>query len=144
MAEQNPNYKIINIVLIDSEFKNLNSLKAHNTEEYSKLKRNINIEIGKNTDSQIIQSFVTVTYQSEFENGEKEIECKIKMGASFEILGEGDKRLDPEKFSTINGPAIIFPYIREYLSSLSIKAGIPPIVLPPYNFTILPKPDKEQ
>ncbi|NCD10471.1 MAG: preprotein translocase, partial [Negativicutes bacterium] len=34
----------------------------------------------------------------------------------------------------VNGAAIIYPYIREHLTSLSVKAGVGIILLPPANF----------
>jgi len=39
------------------------------------------------------------------------------------------------QFFCINGPAILFPYIRAYLSSLSALSGIPLILLPTINMT---------
>lgn len=48
-----------------------------------------------------------------------------------------------ESFANINAPAIIFPYIREHLSNVSMKAGIQPILLPPINFVQLAK-DKQK
>ena len=42
---------------------------------------------------------------------------------------------DSMQFFCINGPAILFPYIRAYLSSLSALSGIPLILLPTINMT---------
>lgn len=36
-----------------------------------------------------------------------------------------------------NSIAIVFPYVRAFISSVSIQAGIPPIVLPTYNLSVL-------
>ena len=36
---------------------------------------------------------------------------------------------------TENAPAIVFPYLRAYVSTLTIQAGIPPIVLPTLNLS---------
>lgn len=36
-----------------------------------------------------------------------------------------------------NSIAIVFPYVRAFISSVSIQAGIPPIVLPTYNLFVL-------
>ena len=56
------------------------------------------------------------------------------MIGEFRLIGETPLATNLENFGRINGAAIIFPYIREHISSLSIKAGIPPIVLPIVNF----------
>lgn len=54
------------------------------------------------------------------------------------MFGEFGTDVDDQKilqqFADINGPAIIFPFLREHLASMSLKAGIPPIMLPPINF----------
>lgn len=39
-----------------------------------------------------------------------------------------------EVFTNVNAPAIIFPFLREHLASISMKAGIQPIMLQPVNF----------
>ncbi|HAV92719.1 TPA: hypothetical protein DCW38_06015 [candidate division WOR-3 bacterium] len=41
--------------------------------------------------------------------------------------------LDLEDFSKNNAPAIIFPYIREFVSNISSRTGLQPIILPPMN-----------
>lgn len=44
------------------------------------------------------------------------------------------KKLTVEYFAEHNAPAIIYPYLREYVSYISIKAGLNPILLPVTNF----------
>lgn len=41
--------------------------------------------------------------------------------------------------SSINAPAIIFPYIRETIADITRRAGFPPLHLPPVNFVNLAK-----
>lgn len=38
------------------------------------------------------------------------------------------------QYATINGPAIIFPFLRETLADLVRRAGFPPLLLPVTNF----------
>jgi preprotein translocase subunit SecB len=47
---------------------------------------------------------------------------------------KGESVIDLENFGNVNGAAIIYPYIREHLTSLSVKAGVGIILLPPTNF----------
>ena len=57
----------------------------------------------------------------------------VVMAGEFSI-NEAEKNLDLEEFYIHNAPAIIFPYIREYISDLTTRAGYtPPIILPPMN-----------
>ena len=47
---------------------------------------------------------------------------------------DNDKEIKP--FIDINAPAIMFPYVRAFLSTLTanLGAGFPPIILPPQIF----------
>jgi preprotein translocase subunit SecB len=51
----------------------------------------------------------------------------------------GDSELPFDDFVAVNAPAILYPYLREHITSLSIKAGLPAIVLEPMNFAALVK-----
>jgi preprotein translocase subunit SecB len=48
-----------------------------------------------------------------------------------------------ENLSTINCPAIMFPYLRELIADLTRRAGFPPLHLPPINFIELAKQANE-
>lgn len=47
---------------------------------------------------------------------------------------QGETKLSIEKFGEVNGPAILFPFLREHIASLTLKANVPPILLAPINF----------
>jgi preprotein translocase subunit SecB len=64
----------------------------------------------------------------------EQVKIKVKMVGIFECIGETELH-DFEEFGRINGSAIIFPYIREHIANVSLKAGIGAIILPPINFT---------
>lgn len=42
---------------------------------------------------------------------------------------------DNEQFGRINGAAIIFPFVREHIANIALKAGLGSVILPPVNFT---------
>lgn len=50
---------------------------------------------------------------------------------------EGGENMDLLEFSKVNAPALMFPYIRELVTTTSIKAGLAPIVFPPINVSSL-------
>ena len=59
---------------------------------------------------------------------------------SFDIKGyyKYDKNCDRDclrSFLTRNAPAILFPYLRAYITNLTSLSGIQPIILPTYNMT---------
>lgn len=40
-------------------------------------------------------------------------------------------------FPVVNAPAIVFPYLRSFINTFTINAGLPPITLPTVNFQAL-------
>ena len=60
------------------------------------------------------------------------LNAKVTMKGLFEQ--KGDTLLNVDTFGQVNGPAILFPFVREQLASLTMKANIPPILLSPINF----------
>lgn len=59
---------------------------------------------------------------------EKEVDIKVSLVAHFEY--ESAQQDDLDKYIAYNAPAIIFPYMRAYISSLTGLSGISPIILP--------------
>ncbi len=55
----------------------------------------------------------------------------------------GNPVLDVETFLTINAPSIMFPFVREFLAGISLKAGLQPILLHPVNFAALAEQSKK-
>jgi preprotein translocase subunit SecB len=56
--------------------------------------------------------------------------------ADYEIKGSDDGQ-KLSNFFYINAPAILFPYIRAYISTLTTLSGIPTVTLPTLNLTNL-------
>lgn len=57
---------------------------------------------------------------------------EIKQGGIFRI--HNAEREQIERFLRIRGPKILFPYARETVDNLVVKAGFPPLMLGPINF----------
>lgn len=55
----------------------------------------------------------------------------------FETEVEITKEFQQGKFIAINAPAIVFPYLRSFLTTFSVNAGLSPIILPTINFQAL-------
>ena len=91
---------------------------------------NIANEVG--VQGKIISVTQTVSVSQKYDNVEQ-FSFLVKMVGVFECVGES-KLTDYDAFGKINGAAIIFPYIREHITYLSLKAGIGPVIIPPVNF----------
>ena len=72
----------------------------------------------------------------------------IKAIGFFSVKNKGDVQI-LEEFSKVNAPAIIFPFVRETIADLTLKAGFSPLLLPPTDIRALiarenkKKPDKK-
>jgi preprotein translocase subunit SecB len=68
---------------------------------------------------------------------------KCTMLGIFSIMA-GNENMSLKEFSHHNAPALVFPYVREAIASITVKAGIPPVILPPINISaVTKKPDDE-
>jgi protein-export chaperone SecB len=75
-------------------------------------------------------------------DGEKIFEARIRYLGVFKAE-PGDENLKVDDFIKYHAPAHIFPYLREYLTSLSTRSGLPQVILPPVNMAALQKIDME-
>ena len=123
-------YKVLSIILLESTFQRVTD---------------IDINIGNNIDNEI--GIETIPHENNAEgkfavtlminykglqNQQPICTSSIKMIGIFEKYGE--PILSEEKFKAINAPAIIYPFIREHLHNICLKASIANILLPTVNF----------
>jgi len=121
-------FKINNLILVESSFHRINNVSFEGD-----IDRQINIDTNTSVNGNIITVSVEVMLLQKLKDIE-EYKIKVRMIGVFENIGE-TPITNFEEFGKVNGAAIIFPYIREHITSLSLKAGIGTIVLPPMNFT---------
>lgn len=123
----NSEFSIRNILLIESRFHRLPDIDVTSPA----VKNEVNINVDRHFGEKKIGITITVTFSSLKEKN-KQVEALVSMFGEFGTDVDDQKVL--QQFADINGPAIIFPFLREHLASMSLKAGIPPIMLPPINF----------
>lgn len=68
----------------------------------------------------------------------------VEFHAVFECSQPVDGNFLSSEFAKISAPAIGFPYVRAFISTLSLQAGLPPIILPSINFVQFSKADAGQ
>ena len=66
------------------------------------------------------------------------LEVSVKMIGFFEFKGVVEKK-DLKNYFYVNAPAIVFPYLRSYISALTALSGCKTIILPPINIIPLGK-----
>lgn len=123
-------FQVNRILLMDCVFNRIPNVTFDNSQIIHNIDLNVNTQIDNN------KVFVTVVLNFNQSNLDiKEVTCNIQMLGEFEKVG--DVEIDLDTFGKVNGAAIIYPYIREQLSNMSLKSGIGNIILPPANFVKL-------
>ena len=89
-----------------------------------------------------INEFV-VNFHIKIENSDKSFYLKLKAIAQFSTKEDITDEFKKSLFIEINAPAIAFPYVRTFISNLTLNMGYNPILLPTFNFVELSKEEKK-
>jgi preprotein translocase subunit SecB len=116
-------YQLRKVVLRESQFK----LKDPNNLP-TELK--FDIQIGDKIGEGFIETVIKLGVSDA--NGSDSLIIDVMMVGIFDIIGES--ALDIEFFRKINGPTIVYPFVRQLVRSISLDAGINPIMIPTVNF----------
>jgi len=100
-------------------------------ESHPSSKMNVHFGIEGTDDSE--NHMYNLIVSSHIEDADKIVKIDIKMLGQFEYKEELPDDIKEQLFGG-NGPAILFPYIRAYVSAMTSLAGISPIILPTVNF----------
>lgn len=84
----------------------------------------------KADDDYIAELTTVVTCQSE--SGENALTLESQHIAIFNVI-QGEENMGIDEFMRENAPALMFPFVREHIYSVTKKAGVNPIALPPVN-----------
>ena len=76
-----------------------------------------------------------ITFFLKLEN--KNFKFDLSAIAQFLTDRELDEDFLESSFCSINAPAIAFPYLRTYVSNITLNSGFNPIILPSFNFVNL-------
>lgn len=122
-------FKINSLLLLESVFNRVINVTFDNPSIIQNIEVDVKVEVYENNTVAVIEE---IKYTQTFDNIQ-EVSATIKMVGVFEKVG--DSILDLKNFGNVNGAAIIFPYIREHLTSLCSKAVLGLVIIPPFNFT---------
>lgn len=122
-------YKVEKIILLESTFNRNIDIDFDSSSIEGDLKINT-LSNEKRMDEKFAVT-LTATYRG-IQNDNEVCSAKIRMMGIFEKYGE--PALEEDKFKAINAPAIIYPFVREYLYSTCLRAGLVNVLLPTVNF----------
>jgi preprotein translocase subunit SecB len=131
-------FELISIVNVESFFKRDYAID----DNYENVVSDVDMNVTSNIGDESIGVFLTVTLKQHFE-GTNNIEAKIVTAGLFKQKGEHSQQVI-DSFCNINAPAIIFPFVREAIANLSMKAGIQPILIQPVNFIELSRKEDDR
>ncbi|MEZ7890167.1 MAG: protein-export chaperone SecB [Candidatus Wallbacteria bacterium] len=78
-----------------------------------------------------------------FEKNKKdafELSCSM---VGYFSTDEENPNMSLEKFSEYNAPALMLPYIREVVANTTLRSGLKPVILPPFNIVALINKNKQ-
>jgi preprotein translocase subunit SecB len=68
---------------------------------------------------------------------DKSFDININMTFIFKLDEDITEQFKLSNFPKINAPAIAFPYLRSFISNITLQAGYLPVILPSINFVKL-------
>lgn len=75
-----------------------------------------------------------IVFNITLQSKSNEFKLKLKSIAHFSTQNDIDDEFKNSLFVDANAPAIAFPYVRTFISNLTLNSGYDPIVLPSFNF----------
>lgn len=121
----NPGINFVEITVSEHNFK-LNK-------KFKLPKEGIPVEIGLNIKNSFSRDKKTLTTVLSAILFSKTKNPPFKMKVSVEGVFIGDDFKELQTFSKIHAPAHLMPFIREIVGNTTMKANIPPLLLPPFN-----------
>lgn len=99
---------------------------------------NVDLDIRFNSKSTINEEKTKLFYELDcaIVDKNKSFDLKCCMIGLFSII-EGSENMDLNAFSKNNAPALMLPYIRELVTTTTIRAGLTPVIFPPINIVSL-------
>lgn len=94
--------------------------------------QNISVDLSARTNYDKDKKEATVILKSKTNSNDYPMFFDIEYGGKFKIDEKEESEL--KRLYTINCPAIIMPYLREYLADITRRSGLKPFYFQPVNF----------
>lgn len=129
--DRQPGISFDGILLLKENFHRIPSIP-------DKLKIDINFSMILNSSADSFSNELTTNLACLSEEDEEVLKFEFTFVGVFSVINE-DANMDIKHFMKHNSPALIFPYVREHITTITQKAGINPILLPPINILAMTK-----
>lgn len=111
----------------------LNSLSAFNETQTEEVKMNLSYAIAF---PEIDNKTFIIEFKVKLSNEVNNFNAIFKMVALFETKEQVDVDFRKSDLVQINAPAIAFPYLRSFITTVTTNAGFKPIILPSINLSV--------
>ena len=125
----------MNIQLKNWQVKNLSLGKAETQENKNEFRLSMGHFFPENNSKEFGVGFQIEIYDENFN-------ISLEMAFLFQVDENVTNDFRDSDFVKINAPAIAFPYLRSYVSNLTLQSGFSPIILPSINFVEFAKQNK--
>ena len=134
-------FKITRLDLVECSFHRTLEVNYEEGPDGKKESNNFNLNVDPVVQGNSVSCTLTLKYGS-FYGDTRQIEAVVSYRGQFEFFGE--LPIKPEEFSRVNAAGIIFPFVKEQLANLCMKAGVRIVWLPPVNFVEMARLTDEQ
>lgn len=120
-------YQILNILMVENSFARQPNIDF--------VENNISNQLDVDSNHHFIDDLIIVECKIKFSisrGADVLADFNAKMVGSFKQIGSPE--LKKEDFASVNAPAIIYPYMREFISSIALRSGLGGVFIPPLNF----------
>jgi preprotein translocase subunit SecB len=132
-AKKNIQFALEQLTLISVHFNRANIISFGDNER-DKLEHGTTVNVDRNPVKENKFGVVlTVNHVVKFDK-EDIVNIEVKYVGNYSIASGEPSEDEIETFSYVNAPAIIFPFVREVIASLTSKALIGAILIQPVNF----------
>lgn len=139
MSEKvNSGLRFIDYIVNDIDYRTNQYFEEQNVSVKFNLSRNV--EYMDDEDNTMLVSLIVSVFEDAEENNYP-FSLKINMTGIFELddIHESER----ESFAEVNAVAILFPYIRSLISTITANVNVPPLILPPINVVNLIKEENK-
>lgn len=134
----NSGLRFIDYIVNDIDYRTNQYFEEQNVSVKFNLSRNV--EYLDDEDNTMLVSLIVSVFEDAEENNYP-FSLKINMTGIFELddIHESER----ESFAEVNAVAILFPYIRSLISTITANVNVPPLILPPINVVNLIKEENK-
>lgn len=127
IKDKQSGFNVESILLTESSFTRKGKIN------FSESEQEVSFETGVGSRDNTVNVKLTITVTNKLKD-EEQYKIVVSFVGVFKRTGNSQIS-DNEQFGRINGAAIIFPFVREHIANIALKAGLGSVILTPVNFT---------